>query len=272
MESEEIWKTYPEFDFIQGSNLGRVKACDRYVSYKNGTRHFRKGHILPQQRDKRGYMAVDFSVNGKHVRKFVHQIVLSCFVNNPGNLPAVNHKDCNPANNCIDNLEWCNASYNNWYREKHGMSQGHPLWAFNLKTGEKLYFRSQNEAGRELEVNRRNIQGVLRGELNQTCGYWFTENRSEITKEKLQEIKNNMIFKGGVIAINWKMPEPLYFKSQMEARRQLGADGLYAVLKGERSHAKGYWFVYADDNATRKTKAKFGDAVANKVAKLMEMI
>ena len=143
------------------------------------------------------------------------------------------------------------------------------MWAVDLETQKKLCFRSQNEAGRELGVNRRNIQSVLKGKQNTARGFWFTEDESKITKERLQEIKNNMLFLGSVISINLKTSELLYFKSPMEAKQQLEACGLYAVLKGKRRQAKGYWFVYADKNAVEKARDKFGNHVANKVSKLI---
>ena len=37
------------------------------------------------------------------------------FIENPNNLPQVNHKDENPANNFVDNLEWCDNDYNQSY-------------------------------------------------------------------------------------------------------------------------------------------------------------
>jgi len=40
----EIWRTYPEYNFIQGSNLGRVRTIGHYVTYKNGAKHFCRGH------------------------------------------------------------------------------------------------------------------------------------------------------------------------------------------------------------------------------------
>ena len=42
----------------------------------------------------------------------VHRIVAETFINNPNNYKYVNHKDENPSNNCVTNLEWCTQKYN----------------------------------------------------------------------------------------------------------------------------------------------------------------
>ena len=186
----EIWKTYPEFDWIQGSNLGRLRTLDRYVKQGNAER-FVKGRFLKPQIDRYGYLQVNFRVNGKQVHRKVHRIIASCFIPNPDNLPEVNHRDCNIINNLPNNLEWCTSEYNIAYREKYGTSAaeavGRPVYAVNLKTLEVLRFETQSEASQKLSVNCGNLNSVLKGRYKQTGGYWFTyadENAVESTRAK----------------------------------------------------------------------------------------
>lgn len=191
----EIWKTYPEFDFIQGSNLGRVRTKDRVVTRKNGRKQFIKGRVLKQYRGHGGYMRVDFRVNGKQVHLSVHRVIASCFIPNPIDLPEVNHIDCDRTNNHLNNLEWCTHEYNMQYREKYGVSAkksaealNHPVIAVNLETQEILRFESRSEAARELGADNSTITKVVKGRrYKSTHGYYFTNadsNAVEATRAK----------------------------------------------------------------------------------------
>ncbi|ANO57957.1 HNH endonuclease [Lactobacillus phage P1] len=190
---KEIWKTYPEFDFIQASNLGRVRTVDRIVIRKNGRKCFIKGRVLKPYCDKCGYMIAQFSVNGEKVYRLVHRVIATCFLPNPDNLPEVIHRDCNPANNYVENLEWCTRKQNIAYRDKLGHTNyknnapKSPVIAVKLGTLKVLHFESQREAGRSLGVSHGNINSILKGKLNQTSGFWLTyadENAIKNIKDK----------------------------------------------------------------------------------------
>jgi hypothetical protein len=67
---------------------------------------------LSQHPDKNGYMRVPLAVPDtkrlKSKTKYyrVHRLVAMTYIDNPKNLPLVNHKDNNPSNNNVNNLEW----------------------------------------------------------------------------------------------------------------------------------------------------------------------
>lgn len=45
----------------------------------------------------------------------IHRLVAEAYLDNPDNLPCVNHKDENRSNNSVNNLEWCTLEYNTKY-------------------------------------------------------------------------------------------------------------------------------------------------------------
>jgi DNA-binding CsgD family transcriptional regulator len=55
-------------------------------------------------------MAVSKRIGGKQRFFYVHKLVANAFIQNPNNLTCVRHKDGNPNNNNVSNLEWSTAS------------------------------------------------------------------------------------------------------------------------------------------------------------------
>ena len=188
--NKEVWKPYPEFSFVEVSTFGRVRAVDRWVVDKRYGKRFVKGRILKQQRNRDGYLFVQFGLNGKQVKKKVHRLVAETFIPNPNNWPEVNHKNCDRTKNNVDNLEWCTHEYNQQYREKFGVALYRPVFAINLNTMKVSRFSSQSEASRELKTgqgNKGNICMVVRGKRKTAKGYWFTnadDNAVEATRAK----------------------------------------------------------------------------------------
>jgi len=59
----------------------------------------------------------------KSQREYVHRLVAMMFLENPENLPQVNHIDCDKSNNHVDNLEWASKPYNIAEAHKNGRMQ-----------------------------------------------------------------------------------------------------------------------------------------------------
>jgi len=174
----EIWKAHPEYAGIEVSTLGRVRTLDKMV-WNGRVTYFKKGRVLKQHDNGKGYLQVSVSIDGKRVTKKVHRLVAQTFTKNTNNLPQVNHKDCDRTNNAVSNLEWCTAKYNSQYRDKYGLSNteslGHPVFAINLNTLEVSSYPSQSEASRALRVFQPNINNVIKGKAKHAGGYWFRE-------------------------------------------------------------------------------------------------
>ena len=104
------------------SKMEIFKRIDSYYSVSNygRVRSSRSGKILKTHSDSKhkGYAYVNLCYNGVKKTKQVHRLVAMLFLPNPSNLPCVNHKDENPSNNCVDNLEWCTYGYNLSYGSK----------------------------------------------------------------------------------------------------------------------------------------------------------
>ena len=195
----EIWKLHPEYTGIEVSTFGRVRSLDRVTSSEKYTR-FVKGRVLKQYNNTNGYLQVKIPIAGKWTTKSVHRLVAQTYIPNPDELPQVNHLDCNRKNNNVENLEFCDNSYNQKYREKYGISNtellSKPVFAINLTTLEVLHFSSQTEASRELRVFNSNVNKVIKGRFKQTGGFWFTnadDNADDAIKHKLNDLQSQVL-------------------------------------------------------------------------------
>lgn len=114
----ELWKDIQGYEgYYQVSNEGRVKSLERDVEWRGTIRH-QSERILKESTHNRGYKRVVL-YNGSPNIEFVHRLVAEAFIPNPNNYPIINHKDENPSNNRVENLEWCTPQYNNTYNDRH---------------------------------------------------------------------------------------------------------------------------------------------------------
>lgn len=98
--------------------FGRVYSVNRVIHIIDNSREYDKpiaGRQLRQSLHTKGYKVVALTLDGVTKTQFVHRLVAEAFIENPDNLPMVNHKDEDKTNNFVDNLEWCTAEYNTNY-------------------------------------------------------------------------------------------------------------------------------------------------------------
>lgn len=151
----EIWKDVVGYEeYYKISNKGRCISLDY-----NGTKVPRL--MKPSKASNRGeYMRYCLSMDGVKKDYKIHRLVAEAFIPNPNNLPMVNHKDENPKNNCVENLEWCDAKYNCNYGtaiERKAEHKKRPVLAYhNEDDCYKIWFSSSADAAEILSGNRRN--------------------------------------------------------------------------------------------------------------------
>lgn len=177
---EEMWKSIKGFEGLyEVSNLGRIKALDRYVQNNGGIQH-RTQKILKAYGGNNKHLTVVLCKNGKTYPRLVHRLVASAFIPNPDNKPVVDHIDTVPTNNCVNNLRWVTAKEN----ANNPLSRIHNS---ESKKGHKCYLTKHSEEtkkklsdahkGKTLsKEHRMKLSEAHKGEV------WTKERRNKLSK------------------------------------------------------------------------------------------
>ncbi len=133
---EEIWKDVKDYEeYYEVSNMGRVRSKNRRVKCGNGYL-VRQGKILKYHENSRGYLRVLLCADNIRRYKFVHRLVAVAFIKNDDKLKKiVNHKDFNPKNNKVSNLEWTTYMGNVRYSADRGRFKHTPEWKKSQTNG-----------------------------------------------------------------------------------------------------------------------------------------
>lgn len=192
----EIWRPVVGYGGVyegryEVSNLGRVKSLDSVRVGRVRNIYSKPERILVPLKQRQGYLQVHLvGSDGSHKHKMIHCLVAQAFIPNPDNLPQINHKDENKANNLVwvnedgtieqekSNIEWCTRSYNINYgsrnaivSEKNRAVKGIPILQFT-KAGEFVReWKSAKDAARELGGNNSAIGNCIAGRLKTSCGF-----------------------------------------------------------------------------------------------------
>ena len=199
---EEVWKDVVGYEGLyEVSNLGRVRSLSREVSHvEKGQKYIRDGRVLKYGHAHGRhykYLLVCLCKDKQRSMKRVHRLVAEAFIPNPDNLPMINHKDENPSNNRVDNLEWCTAKYNSNYgtarermketRKKNNSNKKMLLTRIKNNSSKppksvamidddgnivKRYF-SVSDAARDIGVHHNSVSRVCYGIRKHIHGYKF---------------------------------------------------------------------------------------------------
>lgn len=161
----EHWKDVVGYEGLyEVSNWGNVR------SLKYGRTG--KPRLLKPAKAGNGYLFVGLHKDGERTQKLVHRLVAEAFLDNPYNLPQINHKDENPANNHCENIEYCSAKYNVNYgtrNQRDADSKSISIDQFALNGVFIRRWKSIMEASRQLGIDNSLICKCARGK-NKTAG------------------------------------------------------------------------------------------------------
>lgn len=133
---------------------------------------YRKHKFLIPDITKKGYYKVMLTKDKCKKWEYIHRLVAKAYIPNPGKLPQVNHKDEDKSNNNVDNLEWCDNTYNvNYGTGKKRSAKSRSYRIRCVETGEE--FESINQCYYKYGWRATSISEHLRGLRRDADGRHF---------------------------------------------------------------------------------------------------
>lgn len=153
-------------------NKKRIPDFENYFIYENGdVFNETSGQFLRGSIGEHGYKYYRLSKNNKKKMFYGHRLVAEAFIDNPDNLPVVNHIDGDKLNNNVSNLEW--VTYSDNTKAWHGISkvERRPTEYYTKDLdGEEWKEYSNYYVSNYGRVRHMEKGNLLKPSL--TCGYW----------------------------------------------------------------------------------------------------
>ena len=168
-QETEVWRDIQGYKGLyQVSNYGNVRSL--YFSKIKLLKPFNiKSYLCVYLYDKT-------NKTEKRKKWYIHRLVATTFLQNPNNLPEVNHIDENKNNNCVNNLEWCDKKYNNNYGNRnHYISLNNAnktkVNQYSLNGEYIKTYNSIREACKELGIRSSGISNCCANRISKSGGY-----------------------------------------------------------------------------------------------------
>lgn len=187
-----MWKTLnlnPNYQINEKGELFNLK-----------TKRYLKGSL-----DKDGYKIYTIMMtDGIHHKSIkAHRLVAQYFLDNPEQLPEVNHKDRNKLNNNVENLEWIshNDNVEHWRKtEKFAtdvplnddrpsmLNKGKcPVGQYTLEGVFIAQYESYTQAQKQTGIRSGNISLAARGKRHTAGGFIWKDIESSTTIESINK-------------------------------------------------------------------------------------
>ena len=168
---------------------------------------YKTPRILKPAADKKGYLYVGLSLNGKLKCFKIHRLVALAFIPNPEGKPQINHINGIKTDNRVENLEWVTGLEN----MHHAISTG-------LNQQEKL-------SSEQVRYVRENPEGLTQYELADLLG---------VCHQTISNVQLGKTYRGGVVRKSKAKRISAEVKAQIRAEYQRGVYGFGSVALGKK--------------------------------------
>lgn len=161
----------------------QIEKAPNYYIDENSVVTNKYGNIIKPYKDLLGYPRITLRIDKNKPKHFrVHRLMADAFLHPTEDRPMVNHIDGNKANNNLSNLELCNNRENVQHAYDNGLytdrRNNHPINVHLRNDDDKIevvyyQFKSIRQASEFLDLNRKRITGILKGEINNHTEYDF---------------------------------------------------------------------------------------------------
>lgn len=135
--------------------------------------------FMKERYDKNGYKKLSlYGEDGKIKTYQVHRLIAMTYIDNPDNLPTVNHKDECKDHNWVDNLEWMDWDDNKRYGTGYARSaakRSKPVYCYETDT----VYESIKAAAAALNLHSQSVGACCKGKYKHTGGYHFRYEAAE---------------------------------------------------------------------------------------------